>query len=96
DSSVQPPHQSVLELPPSVRLSNKLTHPISHPPIQLIQNIKYLNPPTLQFLLSPHQFFFIHLNPPLQLHHTITQIITAIHILKTQILLPNRQSLFPH
>ncbi|WP_398574715.1 ATP-binding protein, partial [Staphylococcus epidermidis] len=85
-SSLQRPHQNLLQLPPSLPLSNKLTHPISHPPIQLIKNIKYLNPPTVQFLLSPHQFFFIHLNPPLQLHHTITQIITPIHILKTQIL----------
>ncbi|WP_313956017.1 ATP-binding protein, partial [Staphylococcus epidermidis] len=64
--------------------------------MQLIQNIKYLNPPTVQFLVSAHQFFFIHLNPPLQLQHTITQIITRIHILKTQILLPHPQSLFPH
>ncbi|WP_145365181.1 ATP-binding protein, partial [Staphylococcus epidermidis] len=51
---------------------------------------------TLEFLVSRDQFFFIHLNPPLQLQHTITQIITPIHILKTQVLVPDRQSLFAH
>ncbi|WP_398570975.1 hypothetical protein, partial [Staphylococcus aureus] len=69
DSSLQPPHQKLLQLPPSLPLSPTLPQPISDPPIQFMQNIKYLNPPTLQFLLSPHQFFFIQLNPPLQLHH---------------------------
>ncbi|WP_458251967.1 ATP-binding protein, partial [Staphylococcus saprophyticus] len=81
-------------MPPSLPLSDHLTQPICEATIQLIQNIQCVNPRTLQFLVSRQEFYFIQLNPPLQLQHTITHIITPLHILKTQILLPHPQNLF--
>ena len=40
---------------------------------------------TVEFLVSGDEFFFIEVNPRVQVEHTITEMITGIDIVKTQI-----------
>ena len=92
DCSVQRRHQKVVEVAPSVGLSNSLRERICEAAIQLMENIKYVNAGTVEFLVSGDEFFFIEVNP-VQVEHTITEMITGIDIVKTQILVADGESL---
>lgn len=94
DCSVQRRHQKVVEVAPSVGLSNSLRERICEAAIQLVENIKYVNAGTVEFLVSGDEFFFIEVNPRVQVEHTITEMITGIDIVKTQILVADGESLF--
>ncbi|MEW4416938.1 pyruvate carboxylase [Staphylococcus capitis] len=94
DCSVQRRHQKVVEVAPSVGLSNSLRERICEAAIQLMENIKYVNAGTVEFLVSGDKFFFIEVNPRVQVEHTITEMITGIDIVKTQILVADGESLF--
>ena len=94
DCSVQRRHQKVVEVAPSVGLSNSLRERICEAAIQLMENIKYVNAGTVEFLVSGDEFFFIEVNPRVQVEHTITEMITGIDIVKTQILVADGESLF--
>ena len=91
DCSVQRRHQKVVEVAPSVGLSNSLRERICEAAIQLMENIKYVNAGTVEFLVSGDEFFFIEVNP--RVEHTITEMITGIDIVKTQILVADGESL---
>lgn len=94
DCSVQRRHQKVVEVAPSVGLSESLRERICEAAIQLMENIKYVNAGTVEFLVSGDEFFFIEVNPRVQVEHTITEMITGIDIVKTQILVADGESLF--
>ena len=49
---------------------------------------------TVEFLVSGDEFFFIEVNPRVQVEHTITEMITGIDIVKTQILVFDGANLF--
>lgn len=94
DCSVQRRHQKVVEVAPSVGLSHDLRERICDAALQLMNNIKYVNAGTVEFLVSGDEFFFIEVNPRVQVEHTITEMITGIDIVKTQILVADGASLF--
>ena len=94
DCSVQRRHQKVVEVAPSVGLSKELRERICDAALQLMNNIKYVNAGTVEFLVSGDEFFFIEVNPRVQVEHTITEMITGIDIVKTQILVADGANLF--
>ena len=94
DCSVQRRHQKVVEVSPSVGLPDELRERICQSALQLMKNIKYVNAGTVEFLVSGDEFFFIEVNPRVQVEHTITEMITGIDIVKTQILVADGASLF--
>lgn len=94
DCSVQRRHQKVVEVAPSVGLSKELRERICDAALQLMNNIKYVNAGTVEFLVSGDEFFFIEVNPRVQVEHTITEMITGIDIVKNQILVADGANLF--
>ncbi|MGT0299214.1 ATP-binding protein [Staphylococcus aureus] len=88
--SVQRRHQKVVVVAPSVGLSPTLRQRICDAAIQLMENIKYVNAGTVEFLVSGDEFFFIEVNPRVQVEHTITEMVTGIDIVRTQILVLSR------
>lgn len=94
DCSVQRRHQKVVEVAPSVGLSKELRERICDVALQLMNNIRYVNAGTVEFLVSGDEFFFIEVNPRVQVEHTITEMITGIDIVKTQILVADGANLF--
>ncbi|MCH4416908.1 pyruvate carboxylase [Staphylococcus haemolyticus] len=94
DCSVQRRHQKVVEVAPSVGLSKELRERICDAALQLMNNIRYVNAGTVEFLVSGDGFFFIEVNPRVQVEHTITEMITGIDIVKTQILVADGANLF--
>ncbi len=87
DCSVQRRHQKVVEVAPSVSLSEQLREDICQAAVKLMNNVQYVNAGTVEFLVSNDEFYFIEVNPRVQVEHTITELITGIDIVQTQILI---------
>ncbi|MCM3585415.1 pyruvate carboxylase [Mesobacillus maritimus] len=87
DCSVQRRHQKVVEVAPSVSLTEKLRNDINDAAVQLMKNVDYLNAGTVEFLVSGDEFYFIEVNPRVQVEHTITEMVTGIDIVQSQILI---------
>lgn len=87
DCSVQRRHQKVVEIAPSVSLSDDLRERICDAAVKLSANVDYLNAGTVEFLVTGDEFYFIEVNPRIQVEHTITEMITGIDIVQSQILI---------
>ena len=94
DCSVQRRHQKVVEIAPSVRLSDNLRERICAAAIQLMKHVGFISAGTVEFLVtSDERFYFIEVNPRIQVEHTITEMITGVDIVQTQILVANGYNL---
>lgn len=85
DCSVQRRHQKVVEIAPSISLGKTLSAEICDAAVKLMKNINYVNAGTVEFLVSDGKFYFIEVNPRIQVEHTITEMVTGIDIVHTQI-----------
>ncbi|MCP8713941.1 pyruvate carboxylase [Staphylococcus arlettae] len=94
DCSVQRRHQKVVEVAPSVALPDALREEICEAALDLSRKIKYVNAGTVEFLVSGNEYYFIEVNPRVQVEHTITEMITGVDIVKTQILVADGAPLF--
>ncbi|UUX35423.1 pyruvate carboxylase [Fundicoccus culcitae] len=94
DCSVQRRHQKVVEVAPAYHLSQTMRDRLSAAALQLMNHVGYVNAGTVEFLVSGDDFYFIEVNPRVQVEHTITEAITGIDIVKTQILIADGESLF--
>ncbi len=86
DCSIQRRHQKVVEVAPSLALSDELRERICEAAVQLMEKVKYINAGTVEFLVTGDEFYFIEVNPRVQVEHTITEMITGVDIVQTQIL----------
>ncbi|GAA0494715.1 pyruvate carboxylase [Salinibacillus aidingensis] len=94
DCSVQRRHQKVVEVAPSVSLPDKLRQEICDAAVQLMNEVDYINAGTVEFLVTDKEFYFIEVNPRVQVEHTITEQITGIDIVQTQIMIAEGHHLF--
>lgn len=86
DCSIQRRHQKVVEVAPSVSLPKELRDQICQAALTLMKSAGYCNAGTVEFLVTPEQqFYFIEVNPRVQVEHTITELVTGIDIVQTQI-----------
>ena len=86
DCSIQRRHQKVVEIAPAFALPLQLRHDICNAAIKLMKNVNYVNAGTVEFLVTPDgNFYFIEVNPRVQVEHTVTEMITGIDIVQTQI-----------
>ncbi|MFE8703681.1 pyruvate carboxylase [Cytobacillus sp. FJAT-54145] len=86
DCSVQRRHQKVVEVAPSVSVSDDLREAICEAAVRLMKNVNYINAGTVEFLVANNEFYFIEVNPRVQVEHTITEMVTGVDIVQTQIL----------
>src|SRR5690625_4193656 len=94
DCSVQRRHQKVVEVAPAYGLSNEMREKLCEAALQLMNYVDYVNAGTVEFLVSGDEFYFIEVNPRVQVEHTITEKVTGIDIVKTQILIADGEKLF--
>lgn len=87
DCSVQRRNQKVIEIAPAVALPLDLRQRICNAAVQFMSHVHYLNAATVEFLVEGDQFFFIEVNPRVQVEHTITEMITGFDIVQAQILI---------
>ncbi len=94
DCSVQRRHQKVVEIAPSVSLGEELRERICDAAVQLAENVNYINAGTVEFLVNDSgDFYFIEVNPRVQVEHTITEMVTGIDIVQSQILIADGEHL---
>jgi len=89
DCSIQRRHQKVVEIAPSVNVSRKLREKICDAAKRLCTAAGYRNAGTVEFLLDVQrgQFYFLEVNPRIQVEHTVTEVVTGFDIVKSQILI---------
>lgn len=85
DCSIQRRHQKVVEMAPSVSLKDELRLEICDAAVDLMKNVNYINAGTVEFLVTDDAYYFIEVNPRVQVEHTITEMITGIDIVQTQL-----------
>ncbi|KMM38803.1 pyruvate carboxylase [Guptibacillus hwajinpoensis] len=94
DCSVQRRHQKVVEVAPSVSLSEQSRKDICEAAVKLMDNVQYVNAGTVEFLVNQDgEFYFIEVNPRVQVEHTITEMITGIDIVQSQIMIAEGEHL---
>ncbi|MFK5276454.1 ATP-grasp domain-containing protein [Lactococcus lactis] len=87
DCSVQRRNQKVIEIAPAVGLSLDFRNEICEAAVKLCKNVGYVNAGTVEFLVKDDKFYFIEVNPRVQVEHTITELITGVDIVQAQILI---------
>jgi len=89
DCSVQRRHQKVIEIAPSVELDRNVRAELCDAAVKLCREIKYDNAGTVEFLYDQDtkEWFFIEMNPRIQVEHTVTEVITGLDLVRSQILI---------
>ncbi|WP_025127326.1 carboxyl transferase domain-containing protein [Pseudomonas sp. PH1b] len=96
DCSLQRRHQKLVEIAPSPDLADELRQQLIDAALQLASRVRYQGIGTFEFLLDqqhPGRFYFMEANPRIQVEHTVTEAVTRIDLLHTQLRLAAGASL---
>lgn len=85
DCSVQRRHQKVVEVAPCVSMSDSQREEICNAAVKLMKHVNYVNAGTVEFLVEGDNYYFIEVNPRVQVEHTITEMITDVDIVMAQL-----------
>ncbi|WP_426058952.1 pyruvate carboxylase [Hymenobacter sp. B1770] len=87
DCSVQRRFQKVVEVAPAMNLPDHQRHLLYEYALRIGRAVGYDNVGTVEFLVNPEQdrIYFIEVNPRIQVEHTVTEMITGVDLIKTQI-----------
>ncbi|GAB4294867.1 MAG: pyruvate carboxylase [Desulfuromonadia bacterium] len=87
DCSVQRRHQKVVEFAPSLSLTQTQRDELCTAALKLAGQVRYQNAGTVEFLMDREgHFYFIEMNPRIQVEHTVTEMITGRNLVQAQIL----------
>ncbi|PYT32399.1 MAG: pyruvate carboxylase [Acidobacteria bacterium] len=88
DCSVQRRHQKVVEVAPAQGLSGEIRAALADAAIRIAKAARYTNAGTVEFLVDREsgEWFFIEVNPRIQVEHTVTEMVTGIDLVRSQIL----------
>jgi pyruvate carboxylase len=88
DCSVQRRHQKVVEVAPAANLSASIRSGLCDAAVHLARKAGYRNAGTVEFLfdVDAQKCYFIEVNPRIQVEHTVTEVITGIDLVRSQIL----------
>tara|TARA_B100000315_G_scaffold259295_1_gene314768 strand:+ start:3335 stop:4681 length:1347 start_codon:yes stop_codon:yes gene_type:complete len=86
ECSIQRKYQKLIEETPSPAVSKKMRKELGRLATLAVQAVGYLNAGTIEFLLDQDKnFYFMELNPRIQVEHPITEMVTGVDIVKEQI-----------
>jgi len=96
DCSVQRRYQKVVEVAPAMHLDPKVRKELCDAAVSLAKGIGYNNAGTVEFLydMDQNDWFFIEMNPRIQVEHTVTECVTGIDLVRSQILVAQGKSMF--
>ncbi|WP_298838187.1 pyruvate carboxylase [Clostridium sp.] len=88
DCSIQRRHQKVVEYTPAFSISQKKRDEICNDALKIAKSVNYRSAGTLEFLVDTKgNHYFIEMNPRIQVEHTVTEMVTGIDIVQSQILI---------
>ncbi len=94
DCSIQRRHQKVIEYTPAFSITQEQRENICSDAVKIARAVNYMNAGTVEFLLDKHgNHYFIEVNPRIQVEHTVTEMVTGIDIVQSQILISEGYSL---
>ena len=94
DCSVQRRHQKVIETAPAQNLPEATRKGILDDACRLLSDANYRNAGTVEFLVDQDgQHYFMEVNPRVQVEHTVTEEITGIDIVQSQIMIASGKTL---
>jgi len=93
DCSMQRRHQKIIEEAPAPLIPMKERVRIGERCAEACRKIGYRGAGTFEFLYEKGEFFFIEMNTRVQVEHPVTEMITGVDIVKTQILVAAGQKL---
>jgi pyruvate carboxylase len=86
DCSIQRRHQKVIEMAPAWTLPDELRADLHEYAVELTSAAKYKNAGTVEFLVdSELRPYFIEVNPRIQVEHTVTEEVTGIDLVSSQL-----------
>jgi pyruvate carboxylase len=87
DCSVQRRNQKVVEVAPAVNLDPAIRNGLTEAAVKLAREAGYYNAATVEFLVDADtgEWYFIEVNPRVQVEHTVTEMVTGIDIVRAQI-----------
>jgi len=86
DCSIQRRHQKVIEIAPSLDLSEEKREELCANALKIAKAFDYVNAGTVEFLVDKEQnFYFIEVNPRIQVEHTVTELVTMRNLVQAQI-----------
>ena len=88
DCSLQRRHQKIVEIAPVLNLDPRCRQQILDAALAVGQAVRLDNAGTVEFLVDVErgEFFFIEVNPRIQVEHTVTEVVTGVDVVKCQIL----------
>jgi acetyl-CoA carboxylase biotin carboxylase subunit len=86
DCSMQRRHQKVIEEAPAPGIARKLIERIGERCVTACKKMGYRGAGTFEFLYENGEFYFIEMNTRVQVEHPVTEFITGVDIVKTQIM----------
>ena len=94
DCSVQRRHQKVLEIAPAPNLDPQLRAAVCADAVRFAQAVGYRNAGTVEFLVDANgRHVFIEMNPRIQVEHTVTEEVTDVDLVQSQLLIAAGASL---
>ena len=88
DCSVQRRFQKVVEVAPSYGLKEETRQQLYDYALSIARKVNYNNAGTVEFLVDPDEnIYFIEVNPRVQVEHTVTEEVTGVDIVRSQILI---------
>src|ERR1700675_349227 len=95
ECSVQRRHQKVVEVAPAANLPASVRGELCEAAVKLASKAGYRNAGTVEFLydVDAAKFYFIEVNPRIQVEHTVTEMVTGIDLVRSQILVAQEHHL---
>ncbi|KAF2760402.1 hypothetical protein EJ05DRAFT_283268 [Pseudovirgaria hyperparasitica] len=95
ECSIQRRYQKIIEQAPSSFKDRALAEEIIQSAMKMAKHVKYLSLGTFEFLANPStgEYFFLEVNPRLQVEHTITECISLTDLVRVQLLIAQGASL---
>ncbi len=94
DCSVQRRHQKLIEIAPAPKLGPETRRTITDGALRIAQALQYVGVGTFEFLIAENgECSFIEANPRLQVEHTVTEEVTGVDLVQTQLAIAGSSSL---
>ena len=86
DCSLQRRYQKVVEYTPAFTISQDVKEKLYQDAVKITKHVGYTNAGTLEFLVDKDEnYYFIEMNPRIQVEHTVSEMVTGIDLVRAQI-----------
>ncbi len=88
DCSLQRRYQKVVEIAPAFSVPQEIRDRLCADAVKIAKEVGYVNAGTVEFLVDKSgSYYFIEMNPRIQVEHTVTEMVTGVDLVRSQILI---------